>query len=60
MEHDSPELQISSASVYFKAFKRDINLAVAVFLKEGAETKRNLYFSKDLEQKGNEIVRYYR
>ena len=60
MEHDGPELQIFSATVYCKAFKRDINLAVAVFLKDGAETKRKLYFSTDLKQKGNEIVRYYR
>jgi len=60
MEHVSPELQISSARVYCKAFKRDINLAVAVFLKDGAETKRKLYFSTDLKQKGNEIVRSYR
>jgi len=60
MEHDSLELRIFSATVYCKAFKRDINLAVAVFLKDGAETKRKLYFSTDLKQKGNEIVRYYR
>lgn len=60
MEYGSPELQIYSATVYCKAFKRDINLAVAVFFKDGIETKRKLYFSTDLVQKAEDIVRYYR
>ena len=58
--HCCPELKVYSAIVYCKAFKRDINLAIAVFIKEGKEVKRKLYFSTDLQQKGDDIVRYYR
>jgi hypothetical protein len=54
------DLIIFSALVYSKAFKRDIKLAVAVFLKDGKEVARKLYFSTDLEQDGKQIVRYYR
>ena len=54
------ELIIYSAQVYAKAFKRDIKLTVAVFLKDGQEVARKLYFSTDLEQNGKQIVRYYR
>lgn len=60
VEQSDPGLQIYSATVYCKAFKRDINLAVAVFLKDGAETKRKLYFSTDLAQTATDIVHYYR
>ena len=60
MEQNGPGMQIYSAIVYSKAFKRDINLAVAVFFKDGAETKRKLYFSTDLTQTAADIVRYYR
>jgi hypothetical protein len=54
------DLVIYSALVYCKAFKRDINLAVAVFFKDGLEVARKLYFSSDLQQSGTQIVRYYR
>lgn len=54
------EIKIYSAVVNSKAFKRDIKLAVAVFLKDGKEMARKLYFSTDLEQEGVKIVRYYR
>lgn len=60
VKHCGPELQICSAIVYSKAFKRDINLAVAIFLKDGVEIKRKLYFSSDLEQTAEDILRYYR
>ena len=60
VKHDGPELRIYSAIVYCKAFKRDMNLAVALFLKDGVEIKRKLYFSSDLEQTGEDILRYYR
>jgi hypothetical protein len=53
-------IEIYSAVVYSKAFKRDIKLAVAIFYKEGKEIARKLYFSTDLEQSGPKIVRYYR
>ena len=54
------DLVIYTALVYSKAFKRDIKLAVALFLKDGQEVARKLYFSTDLQQQGNQIVRYYR
>lgn len=54
------DIQIYSAVVYSKAFKRDINLAIAIFFKNGKEIARKLYFSTNLEQKGVKIVRYYR
>jgi hypothetical protein len=56
----SVDLKIYSAVVYSKAFKRDIKLAVAVFFKDGKEVTRKLYFSTDLNQGGEKIVRYYR
>jgi hypothetical protein len=54
------EIKIYSAVVYSGAFKRDIKLAVAIFFKDGKEVARKLYFSTDLEQGGEKIVRYYR
>jgi len=54
------DLIIYAALVYSKAFKRDIKLAVALFLKDGQEVARKLYFSTDLQQVGKQIVRYYR
>jgi hypothetical protein len=54
------EIKIYSAVVYSRAFKRDIKLAVAIFFKDGKEVARKLYFSTDLEQGGEKIVRYYR
>jgi len=54
------DLIIYSALVYSKAFKREIKLAVALFLKDGQQVTRKLYFSTDLEQEGKQIVRYYR
>jgi len=53
-------VKIYSATVYSKAFKRDIKLAVAVFLKGDEEVARKLYFSTDLALDGLKIVRYYR
>jgi hypothetical protein len=53
-------IEIYSAVVYSKAFKRDIKLAIAIFAKEGKEITRKLYFSTDLKQDGQKIVRYYR
>jgi len=54
------DIKIYSAVVYSQAFKRDIKLAVAVFFKNGKEVTRKLYFSSDLKQGGEKIVRYYR
>lgn len=54
------DIKIYSAVVYSQAFKRDIKLAVAVFFKNGKEVTRKLYFSTDLKQGGEKIVRYYR
>jgi len=56
----TPEIEIHSAVVYSKAFKRDIKLAVTIFFEEGKEIARKLYFSTDLNQGGEEIVRCYR
>ena len=53
------EIEIYSAVVYSKAFKRDIKLAIAIFYKNGKEIARKLYFSTDLNQDGEKIVRYY-
>jgi hypothetical protein len=54
------EIEIYSAVVYSKAFRRDIKLAIAIFSKKGKEVARKLYFSTDLKQSGPKIVRYYR
>lgn len=54
------ETEVYSAVVYSKAFKRDIKLAIAIFYKDGKEIARKLYFSTDLKQDGQKIVRYYR
>jgi len=54
------EIKIYSAVVNSKAFKRDIKLAITIFLKDGKEIARKLYFSTDLKQDGAKIVRYYR
>ncbi len=53
------DIKIYSAVVFSKAFKMDIKLAVAIFFKDGQELARKLYFSTDLEQGGEKIVRYY-
>jgi len=57
---DSNDIKIYSAIVYYGAFERKINLAIAVFYKNGKEIARKLYFSTDLEQDAVKIVRYYR
>ena len=54
------DIQIYSAVVYSKAFKRNIKLAVVIFLKNGKEIARKLYFSTNLKLEGEKIVRYYR
>lgn len=60
MTHCCPQLQIHSAIVYCKAFKRNINLAIAIFIKDGKEIKRKLFFSTDLNQQADTIVSFYR
>ncbi len=60
VDMNTEEITIYSAVVYSKAFKRDIKLAVAVFSKAGKEITRKLYFSTDLKQSGEKIVRCYR
>jgi len=54
------EIKIYSAVVYSKAFKRYIKLAITIFIKDEKEIARKLYFSTDLNQAGEEIVRFYR
>jgi hypothetical protein len=54
------EIEIYSAVVYSKAFKREIKLAIAVFIKDGREIARKLYFSTDINQEGVKIVSNYR
>lgn len=56
----SKEIKIYSVIVYHKTFKRTINLAMAVFYKNGKEVARKLYFSTDLTMDAKKIVRYYR
>ena len=60
LDLSTKEIIIYSAVVNSKAFKRDIKLAIAVFFKDGKEIARKLYFSTDLKQEGEKIVRYYR
>jgi hypothetical protein len=59
LDLSNEEITIYSLIVYSKAFKRDIKLAIAIFYKDGNETARKLYFSTDLKQAGEKIVRYY-
>ena len=59
-DYSSNEMKIFSATVYCKAFKRDIKLAVAIFYKDGKEVTRKLYFSTDIEMCAKKIVQYYR
>jgi hypothetical protein len=59
LDLSNEEITIYSLIVYSKAFKRDIKLAIAIFYKEGTESSRKLYFSTDLKQAGEKIVRYY-
>src|SRR5665648_630815 len=59
LDLSNEEITIYSLVVYSKAFKMDIKLAIAIFYKEGVEMARKLYFSKDLKQTGEKIVRYY-
>jgi Transposase DDE domain len=59
LDLSSEEITIYSLVVYSKAFKMDIKLAIAIFYKDGKETARKLFFSTDLKQAGDKIVRYY-
>lgn len=54
------DIEIYSAIVYSKAFKRDIKLAIAIFFKDGKQIARKLYFSTDINQTGEKIVSNYR
>jgi hypothetical protein len=54
------ELKVYNAIVYCKAFKRNINLSITVFYKNGKEQARKLYFSTDLKMDAMKIVSYYR
>jgi len=59
LDLSNEEITIYSIVVYSQAFKMDIKLAIAIFYKDGTETARNLYFSTDLKQAGEKIIRYY-
>jgi hypothetical protein len=58
--HNTDELKVYNAIVYYGAFKQNINLSIAVFYKNGKEIARKLYFSTDLKMNGMKIVSYYR
>ena len=59
--YHTKELKIYNAIVYCKAFKRNINLSIAVFYNDnGKEVARKLYFSTDLKMDGIKIVSCYR
>jgi hypothetical protein len=58
--YNSDGLIVYNATVYCKAFKRNINLSIAVFYKNGKEVARKLYFSTDLKMDGMKVVSYYR
>jgi len=60
LDLSTEEITIYSLVVYSRAFKMDIKLAIAIFYKHGVEMARKLYFSTDLKQDGEKIVRYYR
>ena len=60
LDTDNDEVKIYSAIVYSQAFKRNIKLAVAIFVKDKKEVARKLYFSTDLTLSGKTVVRYYR
>ncbi len=60
LDLSTEEIKIYSAVVYSRAFKINIKLAVTIFLKNGKQVTRKLYFSTDLKQGGEKIVRYYR
>ena len=59
LDLSTQEITIYSLVVYSKAFKMDIKLAIAIFYKDGREIARKLFFSTDLKQAGDKIVRYY-
>ncbi|MCK9641472.1 MAG: transposase [Prolixibacteraceae bacterium] len=59
LDLSNEDITVYSAVVYSKAFKIDIKLAIAIFYKNGTETARKMYFSTDLKQAGEKIVRYY-
>ena len=59
LDLSTEEITIYSLVVYSKAFKMDIKLAIAIFYKDGREIARKLFFSTDLKQPGDKIVRYY-
>lgn len=60
LDLSTEEITIYSLVVYSRVFKMDIKLAIAIFYKQGVEMARKLYFSTDLKQDGEKIVRYYR
>lgn len=56
----NPDLKIYSTILYCRAFKCNVNVAVAEFYKDGKFVARKLYFSTDLKMDGAKIVTYYR
>jgi hypothetical protein len=57
LDLSTEKIKIYSAVVNSKAFKRYKKLAVSIFYKDGKEIARKLYFSTDLEQVGDKIVK---
>lgn len=60
LDYETDDIKIYSAVVYCQAFKRNIKCAITIFYKNGKEIKRKIYFSTDLKQSGEELVKYYR
>ena len=60
LDYNTDEIKIYSAVVYSNAFKRNIKLAITIFYKDNKEIARKLYFSTDLMQSGENIVKCYR
>jgi len=57
---EQEDVKIYAAKVWSVAFKREINLALVIFFKDGKEIARKLYFSTDLELEAVKLVNYYR
>ena len=60
LEEENPDYKVFSAVVYCKAFKRKIQLALVVFLKDGNEMTRKMYFSTDLSMTAMQVLTYCR
>jgi hypothetical protein len=59
--YNTKEVKVYNAIVYYRAWKRNLNLSITVFYdKIGKERTRKLYFSTDLKLDGMKLVSFYR